>query len=295
MNTRTLLKVTLTTATLLALTAPVRAEFADSEVGARGIALGGAFVAVDGDPASLFWNPAGILAERRIQLTGMRTRLFDGLDGVSEDFVGLTYQVNQDVAAGFGWTRVALEDVYTEDVLNGTVAYRFDEKLQVGATLLFFGADAPGLEALADPNYTGGEWKPSASVGALYRWSDVLQFGISLENLLRPKISLLGEEDAVDPIGGRRRIGFAYVVQEIVRITGEFRHHDYPDYYNRDWTLHAGAESWFANVLALRVGIDAGDLTAGAGLLVDRFRFDGGLVTNERLGNTFRAAVTLGF
>ena len=41
--------------------------------------------------------------------------------------------------------------------------------------------------------------------------------------------------------------------------------------------------------------LDDGDLTAGAGLVVHRVRFDGGLVTNERLGNTFRAAVTLGY
>ena len=274
---------------------PARAQFYDSEVGARGMALGGAFVAVDGDPASLFWNASAILSERRIQVSGMRTRLFDGLDGVQEDFVGLTAQVTDDVGIGFGWTRVALEDIYTEDVLNWSAAYRVNDDLQVGATLLFFGADAPGLEALADPAYGGSQWEPSMSVGALYRWSDVLQFGTSFENLLRPKMSLLGDEEDVDPIGGRRRFGFAYMVQGIVRITGEFRHHDFPDYYNRDWTLHAGAESWFNDVLALRVGIDAGDLTAGAGLRVDRIRFDGGLVTNERLGNTFRAAVTLGY
>lgn len=282
-------------AVLLPLAEGARAEFADSEVGARGMALGGAFVAVDGDPSSLYWNAAGILSERRVQLTGMRTRLFDGLEGVNEDFVGMTLGFGPDTAVGFGWTRVGLEDVYFEDVLNATVAYRLREQLQVGVSLLFFGAEAPGLEALADPNYVGRQWEPSMSVGALYKWSDVLQFGVSLENLFKPTMSLLGQAEDVDPIGGRRRIGFAYVIQEIVRITGEVRHHDLPDYYNREVTLHAGAESWFSGVLALRVGIDAGDLTAGAGLLVDRVRFDGGLVTNERLGNTFRAAVTVGY
>lgn len=274
---------------------PVRAEFADSSVGARGMALGGAFVAVDGDPASLFWNPAAILSDRRVQLTGMRTRLFDGLEGVNEDFVGITGAVGEKAAIGFGWTRVGLEDLYYEDVLNLTFAYRIHESFQVGVTGLFFGADAPGLEALADPDYVGRQWEPSMSLGVLYRWSDVLQFGASFENLLKPTMSLLGQADDVDPIGGRRRFGLAYVIQEIVRVSAEVRHHDFPDYYDRDWTLHAGAESWFSGVLALRVGIDAGDLTAGVGLLVDRVRFDGGMVTDERLGNTFHAAVTVGF
>lgn len=274
---------------------PARAEFADSEVGARGMALGGAFVAVDGDPSSMFWNPAGILSERKLQLSGMRTRLFDGLDGVNEDFVGLTFRLKDGMGAGIGWTRVGLEDVYYEDVINGSFAMEIREDLQVGVSVLFFGADAPGLEALADPSYRGRQWEPSASVGALYRYSENLQFGVSLENLLRPKMSLLGEEENVDPIGGRRRVGAAYLIQGIVRVTGEVRYHDFPDYYNRDITYHAGAESWFNDVLALRVGLDAGDLTAGAGIRVDRIRFDGGLLTNERLGNTFRAAVTVGY
>jgi hypothetical protein len=108
-------------------------------------------------------------------------------------------------------------------------------------------------------------------------------------------MSLLANTTDVDVIGGRRRFGLAYLIQEIVRVTGEVRHHEFPDYYDSNWTLHAGAESWFENVLALRVGIDNGALAAGAGLVVDRVRIDGGLVTNERLGNTFRAAVTIGY
>lgn len=273
-----------------------RADFADPEIGARGLAMGGAFVAVDGDPASLFWNPAAILSTRRVQVSAMRTRLFDGIEGLNEDFIGLTASVREDLGLAFGWTRVGLEDIYNEDVLSAGLAWRvLDSRLTVGAALLFFGADAPGYEALNDPHYLGRQWESSGSVGALYRVTDALQFGLSLENLLRPEISLLSNSGDVDQIGGRRRVGVAYVVQEIVRVTGEIRHHDFPGYYDSDWTIHAGAESWFGGVLALRVGVDDGDLTAGFGLLVDRLRFDGGLVTNERLGNTFRAAITVGF
>lgn len=273
-----------------------RAGFADVEVGARGLAMGGAFVAVEGDPASIFWNPAAILSERRAQVSAMRTRLFDGVDGLTEDFVGLTVGVRENLGAGVGWTRTGLEDIYHEDVLNFSLAYNpRGGKLVVGASLLFFGVDAPGYEALNDPNFRGRQWEPSASVGALYRWSDVLTFGVSLENLVEPEISLLANTTDVDVIGGRRRAGLAYVIQEIVRVTAEVRHHEFPDYYDSDITLHAGAESWFNDVLALRVGIDNGALAAGAGLVIDRVRIDGGLVTNERLGNSFRAAVTIGY
>lgn len=289
-------------ALLLALTIVVtstpsaRAQFADMEVGARGLAMGGAFVAVDGDPSSLFWNPAAIHSARRVQISGMRTRLFDGLEGVTEDFLGVTARVNDEFTAGFGWTRTGLEDVYHEDLLNLALAWHAPlEGLSLGASLLMYGAAAPGYEDLNDPNYAGGQWEPSFSVGALYRLTAALQVGFSAENLLRPEISLLSNSNDVDPIGGRRRLGVSYVVQEIVRLVAEVRHHDFPDYYESEVTFHAGAESWFQDVLALRVGIDDGALAAGAGIVVRNVRFDGGLVTHERLGNTFRAAITLGY
>jgi len=277
-------------------TAAALADFADAEVGARGISMGGAFVAVEGDPASLFWNPAAIHPGRRVEVTGMRTRLFDGVEGLTEDFVGITGAVNEDLALGFGWTRSGLEDTYHEDVVTGAVAWRMPRlPLSIGASVLFYGADAPGYEELNDPNYLGSQWEPSLSIGFLYEWTENLHLGASFENLLKPEMTLLANTSDVDQIGGQRRFGMAYLFEDLVRFTAELRHHDFPEYYDSDWTLHGGAESWFNEILALRVGIDDGDLTAGAGLIVKRVRFDGGLVTNERLGNTFRAAITLGY
>ncbi len=273
-----------------------QAGFADNRVGARGLSMGGAFVAVEGDPASLFWNPAAIRPGRSVEVSGMRTRLYDGVDGLTEDFLGLTAEIGEDLAIGAGWTRTGLEDLYHEDVLTGALAWRVPGlPLSVGGSVLFYGASAPGYEELNDPNYLGAQWETSFSLGLLYDLGENFHLGISLENLLRPEMALLGNTTDIDQIGGRRRFGVSYLLQELVWLSGELRHEDFPDYYDSEWTLHAGAESWFNDILALRVGIDDGDLTAGAGLVVHRVRFDGGLVTNERLGNTFRAAVTLGY
>ena len=280
------------------------ANFEDFEAGARGLSMGGAFVAVPGDPASVFWNPAAILGEERVQITGMRTRLYDGLEGLTEDFVGVSGQVGEGTAVGFGWTRTGLENIYHEDTLTLAGAYRVPgTSLVLGVSGLMYGIDAPGYEELNDPNYLGRQWEPSFSLGALYEITENFTLGASVENVLRPEMQLLSNTTDVDPIGGRRRIGLAYLVQSTIRITFEARHLDLPDWYNNEFTLHAGAESWFSDVLALRVGVNAGDLTAGAGLVVRdtpipgirTLRFDGGMITNERLGNTFRAAVTLGF
>jgi hypothetical protein len=258
--------------------------------------MGGAFAAVNGDPASLFWNPAAVFSDRRVQIAGMKTRFFDGIDDLSEDFLGATFQARENLALAAGWTRTGLGDLYHEDVLSFGAAWRVPRlPLQVGVSALFYGADPPAYEELNDPSYLGKQWKPSASFGLLYQVSPKLSVGASFENLFTPEMALLSSTTDVDVIGGRRRVGIAYLLEEIVRFTVEVRHHDFPQYYDRDWTLHGGAESWFNDVLALRVGIDDGDLTAGAGIVVRQLRFDAGMLTNERLGNTFRIAVTVGY
>jgi hypothetical protein len=290
-------RILLVTALLAIPALSARADFVDQEVGARAQAMGGAFTAMGGDPASIFWNPAAILApERRVQVEGMRTRLYDGVDGLTEDWLGLSAQLGPRLAVGAGWTRTGLEDLYHEDVITGAAAYDLlAGKLAVGASVLFYGASAPGYEALNDPNYLGAQWEPSLSLGAWLRPAGTWYFGASLENLLRPEIQLVGTSTDVQKIGGRRRLSAAYLLEEVVWLSFELRHHDYPEYVDGDWTFHLGAETWFQQTLALRAGVDDGNLTAGAGLVVSLIRVDLSLITHERLGNTYRAAALLRF
>ncbi|HKI82934.1 MAG TPA: hypothetical protein VKA63_01255, partial [Candidatus Krumholzibacteria bacterium] len=156
-------------------------------------------------------------------------------------------------------------------------------------------ASAPGYEALNDPNYNGAQWESSFSLGMLYHVKENLQVGASFENLLRPTIQLVSTSTDVREIGGRRRFGMAYLLEDIVWLSAEVRHHDIPPYVGGNWTAHFGAEAWFEDVLALRAGIDDSDLTAGMGLLVSMVRLDLSLLTHERLGNTYRASVNLRF
>lgn len=284
-------------ALLLALPTAARAGFADPEAGARALAMGGAFAAMSGDAASLFWNPAALHGDGRFRMGGMRTSRYDGLDGVDEDFLAVAWQPGGGrLAVGLGWARTALGELYHEDTVSLGAAWRTGRlwDLRVGASALFFGVDAPGYAELNDPAYRGAQWEPSASVGLMLSPSPELQLGASAENLARPEISLLSEGE-VDRVGGRRRVGASYLLQEVVVLSAELRHHDIPDYSNRRWTIHTGAESWFNGVLALRVGLHHGDLTAGAGLLVDHVRVDMALLTHERLGNSYRMGIALSF
>ncbi len=284
----------------LALALPIttaHADFVDQEVGARGQAMGGAFSAMSGDPAHIFWNPASIIStEYGAQIEGMRTRLFDGVDGLTEDFIGGLIRISPRLTIGAGWTRTGLAKLYHEDMISAGLAFDLIAgKLSVGATALFYGVDAPGYEALNDPNYLGGTWEPSASVGLLYRLGSGWRFGASFENLMTPTIQLVATSTDVQQIGGRQRFAVAYLLQEVVWLTGETRHHEFPEYVDGDWTVHLGAEAWFQKILAVRGGIDDGKLTAGLGLVVSVLRLDLSLITHERLGNSYRASANLRF
>ena len=90
------------------------------EEGARATAMGGAFIAVSDDATAIFWNPAGLGREDNIRITAMKTRLFS-VKGLSEDCVAASLGRWRGLGFGFGWTRTALKDIYSENAfLIGT-------------------------------------------------------------------------------------------------------------------------------------------------------------------------------
>ena len=45
-------------------------------VGGRALGMGGAFVAVADDASGIYWNPAGLVGAKRIELSSMYTNLY---------------------------------------------------------------------------------------------------------------------------------------------------------------------------------------------------------------------------
>jgi hypothetical protein len=74
-------------------------------VGARALAMGGAFVAVADDATAACWNPAGLAQINDTRITGMSTDLFGF--GITHQYVGaVTTFAN--IGVGFAWERAAL-------------------------------------------------------------------------------------------------------------------------------------------------------------------------------------------
>lgn len=131
-------------------TGTTAAPFLTIGVGARPMAMGGAFVAMTGDANSLYWNPASIamMANNEVILQHS-TWLAD----MNYDFVGGVFSMGVSGAVGFSATmlNVGEMEVTTESyqegtglffdsyslAASGTYSYRFYDRFSIGANVKY--------------------------------------------------------------------------------------------------------------------------------------------------------------
>jgi hypothetical protein len=271
------------------------AGFVSIEEGARAMAMGGAFTAVADDATAIMWNPAGTAFADGLKFTGMRTSLFS-VSGLSEDCIGLNYGGFERAGVGFGWTRTAVKDVYSENtfVLGG--GYRFlGNRLGVGGALRIYRVSAPGYDYYNDPNFRGDDNGYALDVGLMYsnpKWA----LACVMRNLGEPELKLIETTADPDPIYRELRVGGRYTIREVVLLTGEIRRsHGAAAYLEGNTMYLLGTEVWFYDVFALRAGVHDGRASAGLGLKIDWLTIDASLISARRPGNIYRLALTLEF
>ncbi len=284
-----------TVVALLLLAGVVQANFLETELGARAMGMGGAFVAVADDVTALHWNPAGLASLQGVQLFGMRTSAYS-VDGLSEDAALAAYGTGS-MGYGVGWMRTGAEDPYVGDLysedtlLAGYGAKTPIDGLAAGIALKRFSIEAPGYEYVNDPAYvSGGDDAYSADLGALYRrgkWS----VGGVVRNLGEPKLQLLSStaDEDLDPIMSELRIGGTYLFRDIMLMTAEWRApREVPEYYESHYSINLGTEVWFYDAFALRVGMNRGRITAGLGMRTKHVQVDVALLSERRIGSLYR-------
>ena len=284
---------TSTVIVLLLLTGMVQANFVETELGARAMGMGGAFVAVADDVTALHWNPAGLAGLHGIQIFGMRTSVYS-VEGLSEDSVLASYGAGSS-GYGLGWMRTGAEDLYNEDtLLAGYGTETPIDGLSAGVTLKRFSVAAPGYEYYNDPAFeSGGDDAYSADLGALYRrgkWS----VGGTLRNLGEPKLQLISTtaEEDLDPIVSELRIGGTYLFRDVMLMTAELRApREVPEYYDDKVVLNLGTEVWFYEAFALRAGMNRDRITAGLGMRTKHVELDVALLSERRIGSLYRLSV----
>jgi len=98
----------------LLMPASAYADFEDIGIGARPVAMGGAFTGLADDANSIYYNPAGLGMLTRQELTGEESWLFLGLSDGSRlfnGFIGYVHPVSKTIGTfGAGWLSTSLRD-----------------------------------------------------------------------------------------------------------------------------------------------------------------------------------------
>ena len=121
-------------------------------IGARALAMGGAFVAVCDDATAMGWNPAGLAQLDDTRLAGMSTDLY-GL-GITHQFVGATTSF-ANLGIGLGWERASIDGqaveaggvlggsfTWVENAIVGSLATNVMDVAMVGANVKYYMADS---------------------------------------------------------------------------------------------------------------------------------------------------------
>jgi hypothetical protein len=286
--------------------------------------MGGAFVAVAEDVTSIYWNPAGLVHLKTIQVHGMHSERFAGI--VNWDFIGIGLPVQENVAMGFGFFRLGVDgipitrlrdssrgigeiyiddtgrriqnDVYAEKLINDTeMAFVFSYARRSSSVFSYGGNIKVIRKGVGDY----GAWGLGFDLGVFMNPYRELSLGFVL---------LDGTSTLLAWNGGRRetilpsiKLGAAYPFRwNTLTLLPVFDVH--AGIENRgsaaqvslgkmDLDFRAGLEANYRNRIAVRLGTDRGNITTGVGISISAFNIDYGFMNHADLGNTHRISITL--
>ncbi len=307
------------------------AEFTDLGVGVRAAGMGGAFTSFDGDPQTIWWNPAGLqnLSEK-LRFYYMHATMFDNLYSVD---AGAAARKLGESYLGIGFFRNGTENIpFTND--DGYYDYGIDRIPGTGDFGEGNGQWDPGERIDPDAVLYSNEGDYLFTAAISHRFGERLALGVSIKHLQ----SYIGEYSA---FGFGADIGATYNLSERVVLGATMRdavgthirwstglwEHKSPSLWlggkysiplsgirgglnltadlenrfeNYDAAVnlgevsidpHIGAELTVLKHIFLRLGLDRTDISAGAGLALGFFRVDYAFVDNSALDVTHRIGV----
>lgn len=276
-------------------------NFTTAGVGARALALGNAYVALSEDPSAVFWNPAGL---DFIEKKGASFFYSSFNFGTSYSFVGLSYPTTSIGSFGFGWTRLATDDITRSDenAVQGTTgdlsqnqflfayAKQFN-KVGVGLTVKL-----ENFSLLDNISDTG----VGADLGVIYRpdlngFLRDLSLGANVQNIISPKVKLFQTTEST-PINFKLGLAKPFVFgEENNSFTFVF---DFNKAEHAPSSLHVGTEFAFRDQANVRVGFNDGQMAFGAGASYGNYHIDynfGKLFDGEAFSGSHRFSITIEF
>ena len=301
-------------------------EFISLGVGARALALGGAYVALATDVTAGYWNPAGLSRINYPEFMLMHDEAFGSL--VNHDYAAAAIPFGKSASLGLSVIRLGVDDIPdTRNAgvdIDGNVTYdpnefsridpnrvtffnsadwafyftyskRHSENFSYGANLKFIRRD------LGDHSATGIGF----DIGVWYSPWENLALGVNLQDITTTFLAWdTGRNELISPT---LKMGGAFFLQAlggrftpVVDVDVRFENRQYASTAHLgpvSFDVRTGLEYLFKDLVALRVGYsDVKQLTMGAGLHFRMLsidysfaKFDG----VDQLGNTHRISLML--
>ncbi|MBD3234368.1 MAG: PorV/PorQ family protein [candidate division Zixibacteria bacterium] len=262
---------------------------------ARAMGMGGAFVAIADDASAVYYNPAGMSALERFQLSGLHVSLWEG---VNYDCLHFVYPTLDYGFFGIGIMRIGVDDIVRRDEHNierGEFGFHQEQyhlaySLHLTQNLSFGVSGKIASQSLAGYHASGF----SSDFAVLFRAPGYrqLSFGLNLQDMFSTGLKLKTENERL-PLNLKGGIGYeVYYGNFDNRIRFAL---DIDKTERRDPQLHFGMESdWFGNVF-LRSGVDNEGFNMGGGVSVGFIGVDYAFVNSEAVGNVHRFSVRINF
>lgn len=278
------------------------AVFLKLGVGARAVAMGGAFCAIADDVNTIYWNPAGLGQLKEGEVTFTHN---EWLEDLRYEFVGCALPVGSKGAFGGSMIYLGMEkiegfDAYDfktgdftayDGALTLSYGHKVKERVFIGGSenILSIGASIKIIQQkIEDKTATGF----ALDLGMLYGITRNLTLGLNLQNI-GPEIKFI---ERGSPLPLNLKLGLAYRFLDDKSILAI----DIDIPIDNDIRSHLGTEYWLTNALALRAGYEpnkdiGSGYTVGFGLKFKRHQFDYAYVPYGDLGDTHRISFTTGF
>ena len=255
--------------------------------GTRPMGMAGAFLTVGGDGNSIVWNPAAMPFVRHQDL-GFSYHLPSDLLDIAEHNLSYLFAVTDRHALGVDWFRTGFDDEeyeFGEDRFLFAYGYNIYKSLSLGASLKYL-TQTQTLDKTDSFNATG----VGVDLGIICSPVEKLRLGVAALDATDTWMKFSqGKRDKIYS----RMLRYGASCQPLQPLTLAV------DY---DTGLHAGAEYWFANTLALRGGIynnfqsdDGIRYAAGGSLKYRILQLDYAFNTHPMLPDTHRISMSLAF
>jgi len=259
--------------------------------GARAYAMGNAFTALSDNSEGVFYNPAGLTNLERQHITLFHYPLYEGTL-----YNSITYAmpILDFGSIGIGVIRIwtsGIEAYDENDFKTGEITFqeykaaisyakKINDDLSFGGSLDIFNFSLDKVNAFS----FGGDF------GVLYEPFSFLGFGLKVENLIKPSITMQNQKEELPLI----LIGGC-----ILKIkAGAFDlkiPFDVAKSEDMDVKLMAGGEITLFDILSLRAGYNDSRISFGGGLCLAGVSLDYAYIINEYMGGLSRFSLSYKF